>query len=790
MTSPHDDQLEDLLVDWQIAVEDGQNLTPKQICDQAGVPELAEALQERVELLSRSDWMFQSPVLKIDEGDPPESLDRYEIFGKIGEGGMGTVYRARHKAMRREVALKTISKGALSSKQLQRFQREIRNIAALNHVGIVAAYDALEVDGRWYLVMELVDGDDLQRIVDRTGKLPWAKVRDILAQTADAVSAAHQIGIVHRDIKPSNILLGSDGRTKLLDLGVSNVSGPLAARDSGSTQPSSMDLTEANVPLGTLAFMAPEQALDAQSADARSDIYSLGCTAYYLLSGQCLFDPSSVVATIVGHRETNAAPAVEKLGLPPHPQALLSKMLAKSPDDRFQTMNEVIRALDEIDASDETAAGSNVLPSNLAGVDVQSTRGKWMVFAGSVVLIAVLGLFVVYPRLRSHDTENNSTPKSEAPPVLRDDPNKRAQDSKRVQDIARWVFNNDGELEIEDSLGRQTVFAYEELPEGSFKIRSISLTSVASPFALDGFASLETLEHLDVFDCEIKQPTAAVSLAQLRSLESLYLVQCDFPPSLFETLGKLPSLADLQVVGYTPTGSEPLRLAPLPKVEFLQISQVPITDQHLMQLGPMPKLSILDVSYTNVGSGVLEFCRQRQQLEELDVRSTALTDADFPANGVPHLKRLYLGDQEIGENTQRFLSASPELQLLFLVKTPLAPHQLEKLRECKNLTELSLNEISLNTGHIEQLNQFAGLTTLEVSFCGLSDAAAGSLNLVGLQRLDVIGNPLTDSFLDSVDASVLSELDITDCEFSSQARKRFRRRYPSCDLLTDTVYNP
>ncbi|MEL7266591.1 MAG: serine/threonine-protein kinase, partial [Planctomycetota bacterium] len=379
--------LQELLVDWEIAQQDGIETTPGELCRAAGRPDLETQLRQRIEQLSASSWMMPdaNPPAGILLDDVPQTLDRYQILGKIGSGGMGTVYRGRHQSMDRTVAIKTLGGDHFTNKEIARFQSEIRIIAGLNHPNIVTAFDALEVDGRPYLVMEYVEGIDLQRKVHRDGPLHWNQVSEILRSMADALMAAHDAGVIHRDIKPSNILLTKEGNAKLLDLGVSRIQ-PSPTSSANEIVPGSVtQLTGHQSPVGTLAFMSPEQAVDAGSADAQSDIYSLGCTVFWLLSGRPLFSTDSVVAAIVGHRETPAAPRVQALDIPPAAQSLLQAMLQKQPASRPKSMAKIV---DAIDGANTVDASGSFLPNLIS--PLRFAIGSLVVFLLSLVLLDLL----------------------------------------------------------------------------------------------------------------------------------------------------------------------------------------------------------------------------------------------------------------------------------------------------------------------------------------------------------------------------------------------------------------
>lgn len=267
-------------------------------------------------------------------------LSDYVITDELGQGGMGHVYRAVHRRMKRTVALKVLTADLVGDEDaLNRFRREVETVSRLDHPNIVAAHDADVVDGIHYYVMELVNGDDLSVHVKEQGPLPVGKAVDCVLQAARGLEYAHGEGIVHRDIKPHNLLLDADGTVKVLDLG-------LARLESVDEQAATDGLTASGSMMGTVDYMAPEQAMDSRSADARSDIYSLGCTLFYLATGRPLYGGDTFMKKLLAHRSEPAPSLLEACaGNSPELESLFQAMVAKDPTERPQTMTDVITAL-------------------------------------------------------------------------------------------------------------------------------------------------------------------------------------------------------------------------------------------------------------------------------------------------------------------------------------------------------------------------------------------------------------------------------------------------------------
>lgn len=318
-----------------------------------------------VSLLTDSGFTrFQIAALSEGRGASLR-IGNYDILDRLGAGGMGTVFKARHRRMKRVVALKVLATNlSKDTLYIKRFQREVETIASLGHPNIVMAYDADEAESGHFLVMEYVQGRDLAVCVERDGPLGLKRALDYVLQTARGLAYAHAQGIVHRDIKPQNLLLEETGTVKITDLG-------LARLNHGEDGPAvGTDVTMAGGALGTPDYMPPEQAIDATTIDHRADIYSLGCTLHFLLTGKSPYPGSTLMAILFAHRDApipSLAAAVPQT--PPRLDQLFQKMLAKNVEQRIASMAEVVGELEAITAElppDDTQSGQTVvLPGGL-----------------------------------------------------------------------------------------------------------------------------------------------------------------------------------------------------------------------------------------------------------------------------------------------------------------------------------------------------------------------------------------------------------------------------------------
>src|SRR5579862_9652651 len=252
--------------------------------------------------LIRRDWLtpYQANQLLTGKGQDL-ILGSYILLERLGEGGMGQVFKAQHRNLGRISALKLIRKERLQSPDaVRRFHREVRSAAALSHPNIVLAYDADEIAGTHLLVMEYIEGAvDLAKLVKKNGPLPVEKACEYIRQAALGLQHAFERGMVHRDIKPANLLLTTDGKlVKVLDMGLAR----LDSRSEDDDDKSST-MTQHGAVMGTPDYIAPEQALESHTVDIRADLYSLGCTFYFLLAGRVPFPGGTILQKLNKHQK-------------------------------------------------------------------------------------------------------------------------------------------------------------------------------------------------------------------------------------------------------------------------------------------------------------------------------------------------------------------------------------------------------------------------------------------------------------------------------------------------------
>jgi WD40 repeat protein/serine/threonine protein kinase len=353
-------------------------LEPAQLAELASLPESRDPDPRalgRVLVRRRLLSLFQ--VNQVAAGKAKElRLGNFLLLDRLGEGGMGQVFKARHLRMGRIVALKLMRKEKLGNPaSVKRFYQEVEAASQLNHPNIVVAYDADEIRGLHYFSMEYVEGSDLARQVKENGPLPVAVACEYIRQAAVGLQHAHEKGLVHRDIKPHNLLVGTNGGApvvKILDMGLARLQGK------GET-----GLTQAGQVLGTPDYLAPEQAYDSRKADIRSDIYSLGCTLYFLLAGRAPFTGETLAQVLLMHQMEEPTPLKQRRAeVPAALAAVVHKMMAKQPGERYQSPAEVADALAALARGEDVPIVPVVPVAPVAAVADSGGNDAWATLAG------------------------------------------------------------------------------------------------------------------------------------------------------------------------------------------------------------------------------------------------------------------------------------------------------------------------------------------------------------------------------------------------------------------------
>lgn len=819
-------KIEELLIDWEIAQHDGNPVSPETLCSES--PELLSELKTRIQNLSKTSWLFDQENEQNNLGSPssfgavptsikifdqivsqnllapnqkqefqrnfqPEdnedpaiysqrlideelitpfqrsiltnakqgvlTLDRYVILDKIGEGGMGEVFRARHRSMGREVAIKILPQQLLSDSRRLRFAREIEAIAKLNHPNIVAAFDAHEVDGTCFLVMELVNGDDIEKLIHSNGPMSVELANQVVRQVANAIQNAHEIGIVHRDIKPSNIMLTHDGEAKIADLGLARF------RDEAQSSASST-ITNEKIPMGTVAFMSPEQALDAHNADRRSDIYSLGCTYYFLLTGKSPYDFANPIETIVAHRESSVAELLNKGTFSDHSKSILHRMLAKDPAERFQTMREVS------DAFGQPSIG--IQPSMKITFAGQSTKEKTEsgrfdtvnMLTSVLMPIVAIGLIGIAWKYLAPSTS-------------------QTDEMVNQRTVAQWVLNEAGSVYANTNVGPMTMSGEPAaMVDGDIDIMELEIPSPTTDVPFDKIGRLKNLTSLSLYDTHLDE-AAAIELVQFPSLTTLTLDFSSIDETAWKQVLNLKGLKHLNVYDSELSPLSITEIGKLTHLKSLTLNNVILDDTEFLKLGELKKLQSLQLSNTEVKTAPFKFAA-RNAIETLDLDGTMILDSDFEMLPECHtLVNLSLNGCEVGDKAAAYCAKHPKLRSLDLSNTKLTNNGLmDVVKNCQELESLRINNTRIDNEGLAKIATLSELTNLELGQLAIDDTGIECLAVMAnLTHLSISRTNVTDDGFAKLAGLGLYTIEIVDCNISEEAIAQFLELSSSCEVL-------
>lgn len=385
-------QIAEIVDDYLNRARLGEPPSPDEYAER--FPELASVIRDVLPAIAALQPYEAGNSIPPDQATSSD-LPGYRLGRELGRGGMGIVFEATQESLQRRVAIKFLGAMTTSSpEEKKRFRREARICGQLKHPNIVTAYDTGFCGERPYLVMEFVDGQDLGQLLAASGPLSISHALDLITQAARGLAAAHHAGVVHRDVKPRNLMVTAEGTLKILDLGLARQIGAL-------TTASDQALTTTASLIGTMDYLAPEQARNPRNADARSDLYGLGCTLYELLTGSKVYPAEVAAKKIVAHA-TAPIPWIRTLRpeVPESVEKIFQRLVAKDPADRFPSARALLVALEGLKIN---AAGRSTKKTRNAPVDsawdklalIRPRRPISRLLAAGLGILCVLALLAV-----------------------------------------------------------------------------------------------------------------------------------------------------------------------------------------------------------------------------------------------------------------------------------------------------------------------------------------------------------------------------------------------------------
>ena len=667
---------------------------------------------------------------RTDNASHPKTIGEYELIHPIGRGGFGTVYHGRHQKLARDVAIKLLHRQD-DPERATRFEKEMMAIGRLSHPNIVSALDARDVDGTQLLVTELIDGCNLWELVQQSGPLPIAESCQLIGLAATGLQYIHEQNLVHRDIKPGNLMLSRKGELKILDLGLALLD------DHGHSE--SWDTATGQI-VGTIDYLAPEQLQQSSDVDIRADIYSLGATFYWLLTGATPFGHKASTPPLVRLADISVKRPIPIHKLLPDIPRLLSQvimsMLARNPEDRYSAPSEIAEAVAEYsgEASLATLLSDDYVKQNSQPVQplVRSNRTapSRVAIATACTLVVLIGLAAAY-------SIRPWRPNAIAPREPSQTASRRSSDvdNKRPVDVATHIAAVGSSAASDSPLDRETALSaieygfavsvsrvdgrWEQLtdavPDDSFNVRSINgggdqLTDIPAE-TLDMWCRCPMLKVLTIYKNRSFTKAHATALARRSNCKALTM------------------------------GAE----------EYSNI-----TDTDLIE--------------------VLQNCRQ---IERLSIYNIPVTGAFLSTMPNPSaLKALYLrGRSHI---SRRELVPQVSVQAI------------RSLQDFKNLEELNMTRVTLSDEHLIELAKVHSLVMLNIG--GTHQVLIEGIRHLSdhprLQTLEVHGIGMDDAFLPLLaKIKTLNHLDISHNELlTRQGIENLQATLPDCEILFHNTY--
>lgn len=685
-----------------------------------------------------------------------EHLRDYQLLARLGQGGMGAVYKAVHTRLNKVVAVKLLPADRMRDPHaVARFQREMRAVGKLEHPNIVAAHDAGEADGRHYLVLEYVDGLDLAEVARRAGSLAVADACELARQAALGLDYAHHHGLIHRDIKPSNLMLTATGQVKILDLGLALLQGAPAGDG---------ELTRLEQVMGTTDYMAPEQAGDSHGVGGSADIYSLGCTLYKLLSGVVPYGGpqfATPLKKLLAHVNAPVPNLTERrVGLPDGLAAVVERMMAKRPEERFATAADVSTALAPFAAGSDLAAlfsavrdklaarqpvenGLRALPP-LAPDEAPSAAASHSIDTDAHLSSAFSG------------TEGDLQPTPKIAPAMQpreSDASGRESSGhgRRGARGPRWFVAAAGAAAVV-LLGVVIVVKMRDGSTRKFEVEgevenvSVTPTDDADSTPMPADADRDVVKW--VF--EVGGRVAGVKKENWA-----------WPSKLPESFSDLPNDFDGLIIDLAycqkVTDADLKRFKSLTKPIWLSLYRTKITDAGLVELNGFTNVRILNLEQTSITRAGLQNLGILANLETIELSGTATAGVDlellsnFPkliriglgpthlnlqgVNALSSMPRISVGLAGVGEAGVKYLGNLSHLQSLSTGGQEFNDACLEPLASMRDLTVLGLWDTSVGDAGIARLPSVAPrLTLLSVSYGRLTDDAVPHLQKLSKLR--------------------------------------------------------
>lgn len=672
----------------------------------------------------------------------------YDFVEVIGSGGMGVIYKARHPILKKLVAIKMLHMHLLSDAIVKRFEQEAQAASSLSHPNIIQVHDfGVSPHGQPYMVMDFVEGEPLSNVLHRN-PMRIEPALNVLIQVADALAHAHEKGVLHRDLKPSNIMVTdadcSFPEIKIVDFGIAKVL---------ETNQTRMTLT--GELMGTPYYMSPEQCRGT-TLDARSDIYSLGCVMFELLTGRTPFARGSAISAIVGQL-TAAAPTLAEtrpdIVFPELLEEVQVKMLAKEPGDRYQSMQELIADLIKVQKAYVAATSSGKKKLRL-GRNFQENRQLYLVSLAAVASLIFSTAWI--GQIAQHAEQESEQRSYEQITVTPQQPSLSILQRKQQEMERQEVWKVADKSKVDDKF-MQTFL--------DFDIGINELDMIGTRITNNGLLYVSLQKHLT----------------------RLRLANTEVTDTGLKFLQLLPRLNTLNLDDTQVTDAGMKFLQPMRALRTLSLSGTRISDEGLKLIQHL-HLRNLHLVETNTGDTGLAAISNIRSLETLELkRAKGVTDkgvaslARLPRLRVLDLERTFVTDEGL-----RHLSMMPSLAQIDLEADHITVRGLAMLAKLPRLTALDLNGTEFDDSWVSVLSGFHKLNRLELKSTDITDDGVALLTkaLPNLEHLELAKTKITDSSLTLLQSMhKLKHLDLKDCKVSDKAVQELKARIPACNVI-------
>lgn len=720
--------------------------------------------------------------------------ERYEFIGVIGSGGMSVIYKARQKLLNKTFAIKMLHSHMIDATAISRFQQEAKAALSLKHPNVIAVHDfGVTEHGQPFMIMDYIEGFTLENLIQQRGTIELPEALFILEQVCDALEHAHSHGILHRDLKPSNIMLidKPDGWSiRLVDFGIAKI---VEGGNSVANQ-----LTKTGELVGSPLYMSPENCMG-RKVDQRSDIYSLGCILYEMLTGRVPHCGETLIETMFKHLNEDPQglhEACPELMFPQSVEEFVMKLLATKPENRYQNMTEVRQKLASMQAGAlgrEQKAAHEKRKVAISKPALVTAFGIALCAVGLVCIVVANGKWQEADRLRQQSGVPSSTGAQQTGSSIFEK-ERREYYTRRLrtaspseltdENLSTWLPFNRPITDLNLSNAAITDQAIETLrPLKELRSLNLSNTKITDR-CLPALTSLTDLTELNVAHTGLSEQGLG-KLAALKNLQKLSMERTSAGDATLESLSSSPSLSvvNLRDTGITDQGIQALARAP--RLAQLEVSGTAFGDAGLKYLANT-KVNSLHMSDTKVTGAGLQAIASMRSLGSLTLRHLSINDKDLVAlQDLPRLDFLDLAYGNITDAGVGYLSKNRNLKDIVLQSTNVTDKCAAAINAMPQMRSINMSRTKITDAFIFGIPNLKDLQNISVNSDAVTDAGMAEIaKHKGLTRVDASGTHITDNGLASLaKLENLKDISLWDCtNLSRRGDRLFREKRPDCNV--------